>query len=227
MELEPDFEPRWFWPVSAIFSGSSGTGKTVRTLQWIRNIDSVFCDAPPNLKVYYIFATDQPIFNDYRSYVRFFPSLDYPELMPDAIAQNRDILYIFDDTVGDVDQELLRKLFTVYVHHLNVSVILLHHHLTSRKLKYGPELSANCHVFIFTYSPSNQSSLRLFSQRYFGSLWRQFMAAVEDCLVGNGAASRFSYITINFSPKTHSKYRVSTYLVPHEEGPRLFYVLNE
>lgn len=202
------------------------SGKSTRILQWIRNIESVFCNVPEQVRFVYIHGPYQSKFDPYKSFVTFYQGFDHSALSRESIEREKNVLYVIDDVGQDCDQHLLRQWITALCHHTNSSIILVAHYIFSRSLKFAKDIVQNTCVFVFAYSPQSQGNLKNFAIQFFGTKWRGFMQAMEDALVGDGSPARFSYLCINFSPLTADRYRVTTNITP-EEPPRVFYELSD
>ena len=126
-------------PFNCIMSGSSGSGKTSRLLEFLQ-LKDVICNVK-FYKIYYFYSTWQSIYDEMKlqKLVDFFiEGIPDHESMMSMIDNNSQLsksssfpdhqLLIFDDLLCDIvsrKDDLMQKLFTVYSNHKKLSVIML------------------------------------------------------------------------------------------------------
>ena len=226
------FDPRFRFPCTITMAGASQSGKTYRVLSWLRNLDEVFYNLPPEgYQIWYAHGPYQPCFKEFEDRVRFFQSFDDPLLSRSSLENSSNIFLIIDDCYSSIDPELLRYLVVALCHHRGITIILLVHQIYSSSIRYMRDINLSTTIFCFSYSPQISSMLRTFSQQFFGSSWKKFLEAAEYVLNGAGkddadVNNRYNYITVDFSAYKPNKYRISTYLT-NAEGPRCFFVFKD
>ena len=126
-------------PFNCIMSGSSGSGKTTRLLEFLQ-LKDVICNAK-FYKIYYFYSTWQNIYDDMKLqklvdyFVEGIPDHESLMSMIDNNAHQSNSssfpdhqLLIFDDLLCDIvsrKDDLMQKLFTVYSNHKKLSFIML------------------------------------------------------------------------------------------------------
>ena len=126
-------------PFNCIMSGSSGSGKTTRLLEFLQ-LKDVICNAK-FYKTYYFYSTWQSIYDEMKLqklvdyFVEGIPDHESLMSMIDNNAHQSNSssfpdhqLLIFDDLLCDIvsrKDDLIQKLFTIYSNHKKLSVIML------------------------------------------------------------------------------------------------------
>ena len=104
-------------PYSFVLAGASGSGKTRWILKFIDNVDEII--EPKVTEILYFYEQWQPDFEKYIGRVKFSQGLPSPDLLDG----NKDSkLVILDDLMFE-NPKTISKIFTIYSHHRNYTVI--------------------------------------------------------------------------------------------------------
>ena len=160
-------------PFNCIMSGSSGSGKTSRLLEFLQ-LKDVICNVK-FYKIYYFYSTWQSIYDEMKlqKLVDFFiEGIPDHESMMSMIDNNSQLsksssfpdhqLLIFDDLLCDIvsrKDDLMQKLFTVYSNHKKLSVIVLSQMLFKPGDYKFNVLSENVYYLFLFKSLRNSSKL--------------------------------------------------------------------
>ena len=123
-------------------------------------------------------------------------------------------LLIFDDLLCDIvsrKDDLMQKLFTVYSHHKNLSIILINQMLFKAGDYKFSVLSENVHYLFLFKSPRNSSKIIHLAKQVnpYDSKFiiRSFKEATSE---------GFSYLLFDFHPTTVEKVRIRSKIFPSQ-----------
>ena len=159
-------------PFNCIISGSSGSGKTNKILEFLQNKD-IICNEN-FYKVHYFFSMWQPTYSEMKSrklvdnFIEGIPDidelmtmLDYNSSSSKSLSTSHQLL-IFDDLLPEIisrKDNLMSQLMTVFGHHKNLSIILVSQMLFKPgDYKYSI-LTENVHYLFLFKSPRNPSKI--------------------------------------------------------------------
>jgi len=154
-------------------SGSSGSGKTSRLLEFLQ-LKDVMCNVK-FYKIYYFYSTWQSIYDEMKlqKLVDYFiEGIPDHESLMSMIDNNAQLsksstfpdhqLLIFDDLLCDIvsrKDDLMQKLFTVYSNHKKLSVIMLSQMLFKPGDYKFNVLSENVHYCFFLKAQETRPKL--------------------------------------------------------------------
>ena len=160
-------------PFNCIMSGSSGSGKTTRLLEFLK-LKDVLCNAK-FYKTYYFYSTWQSLYDEMKNqklvdhFIEGIPDQESLMSMIDSSSHTSGSLsypdhqlLIFDDLLCDIisrKDDLMQKLFTVYSNHKKLSVIMLSQMLFKPGDYKFNVLSENVHYLFLFKSPRNASKI--------------------------------------------------------------------
>lgn len=137
-------------PYSVFVAWPSQSGKTRFTQQILKHIGRGILSKPIK-KIVYAYSKWQPAFDEMRgndSSIMFYEGLPTKEELTEWTKSGEDLLLVLDDLVYRVIQSFdCMELFSIYVHHLKVSVIFLSQNLFQQG-KYSSVISLNCHYLV-------------------------------------------------------------------------------
>ena len=119
-------------PFNCIISGSSGSGKTNKLLEFLE-LKDVICNKK-FYKVHYFFSMWQPIYNEMKTrklvdnFIEGIPDIDTLMSMVEYNDLSGHQLLIFDDLLSEIisrKDNLMSQLMTVLGHHKKLSIILV------------------------------------------------------------------------------------------------------
>ena len=201
-------------PFNCIMSGSSGSGKTTKLLEFLK-LKDVLC-SEKFYKTYYFYSTWQGIYDQMKLhklvdyFVEGIPDNESLMTLIDNNSQRHqpsafpiDQLLIFDDLQCDIvsrKDDLIQKLFTVYSNHKHLSVILLSQMLFKpNDYKFNVLSEKPRHLFLFK-SPRNSSKVI--------SLAKQVSPYDNKFIVRSykeATQNQYTYLLFDFHQKTSEK----------------------
>ena len=212
-------------PFNCIMSGNSGVGKTYRVYESLE-LKDIIC-SEKFYKVYHFYSTWQPIYDKMKVHklVDYFIEgiPDHDNLM-NLIENNsqwnksssfpQHQLLIFDDLLCDIvsrKDDIMQKLFTVYSHHKNLSVILLNQMLfKSGDYKFSV-LSENVHYLFLFKSPRNASKIIHLAKQVSPYDNKFIVKSYKEATIEG-----FSYLLFDFHPSTPEKIRMRSKIFPSQ-----------
>jgi len=205
-------------PCNIFISGPSGSGKTQFVKKMIEYSEDLF-QTPPE-QVVWCYKEWQSAYANLQESV---PSIRFLEGIPDddgEIVTDMSVphLVVFDDMLGDKDEEKIKLWFTRKGHHRNASVIYITQNMFQQS-KASRTLSLNAHYMVLFQNTRDKGQIKtLASQIQLPHL----LAAYQDAIsVPHG------YLMIDFHPKTPDAYRLRTDLFHHwktkeDRGPVIY-----
>jgi len=217
--IKEDFDPRLKWPFTSEIVGSSFSGKTTLLCNIMNNIEDVLDTIPD--RILYVYRVSQPFFQDFPN-VNFIKDPDNEILEIDNLkALNGLTWIIFDDCLPE--SEYLRLMYTVYSHHLNLSITICLQNLFSKQVSALREVSLNCHYLLLTRSPRSVDSIRIFARQCFGENFRAFMEIWDEIVMSN----IFTYLLVDTHPRSPFHHKIRTKIIPKVDGPMELFVPNK
>ena len=209
-------------PFNCIMSGSSGSGKTSRLLEFLQ-LKDVLC-SEKFYKIYYFYSSWQSIYDKMKLHKLvdyFIEGIPDHESLMSLIDNNTQWnkspnhqLLIFDDLLCDIvsrKDDLMQKLFTVYSNHKKLSVILLSQMLFKPGDYKFSVLSENVHYLFLFKSPRNSSKIihlaKLVSPYDNKFIVRSYREATS---------SEFTYLLFDFHQTTPEKIRLRSKIFPSQ-----------
>ena len=211
-------------PFNCIISGSSGSGKTNKILEFLQNKD-IICNEI-FYKVHYFFSMWQPTYSEMKSrklvdnFIQGIPDidelmtmLDYNSSSSKSLSTSHQLL-IFDDLLPEIvsrKDNLMSQLMTVFGHHKNLSIILVSQMLFKPgDYKYSI-LTENVHYLFLFKSPRNPSKIihlaKQISPYDIEFIVKSYKEATKDA---------YSYILFDFRQSTPEEIRIRSKIFPSE-----------
>ena len=161
---------KWSVPFSCILSGPSQSGKT----EIIRNIlkyNHLLMEKKFDI-IFYFYKTYQKTYDDIEKSgikIFFLNSLITNEESLFNLIENytdKNILLIFDDLQNEIEanKEFFTKIWTIYIHHKNISCIAIFHNLFTKNIR---TISLNTHKIILTKNLRDLTQIKVLSQQAF------------------------------------------------------------
>ena len=126
-------------PASFLVCGPSCSGKTYWVFRFIKNRNEIFTEKIE--RVLYFNDTYQKKFNDYLNDNEFIQGIPTLEILKLA---DRSLLVL--DDLMHYPQDLITKIFTLYAHHFNFSVIFTAQNLFNKNIR---KISLNSHFVVY------------------------------------------------------------------------------
>ena len=204
------------WPFKWCLVGSSGSGKTMFSLQLIKNIQHIVDNTPS--KIVIIYKEYQNIYEEFKNY---FPTeiLHEEEADIEYITKNNKdrLLLICDDLYFSKKLDDISEQFLVKGRHRNTSWLVLTQSIFNRPALIN--ISRNCnHITLF-------KTVRLNEPHIFFSQLRPKASKVLQNIFAKATESSFSYIDIDLSQTCPDKYRYKTKLF--DKFVEVFIIMNE
>lgn len=143
------FDARLSHPFGMYISGRSQSGKSHFVHKLIKNAH-LYIDVKPVYLVWIYGQFTKELQNLKESYNESNLTLldKIPTSLQEYIDEKQPGLFVFDDVIYEcVNSSEVMKLMTKYVHHLNVSAIIISQELSPQGL-YSKVIKKNCHYFI-------------------------------------------------------------------------------
>ena len=204
------------WPFKWCLVGSSGSGKTVFSLDLVKHMHRLV-DQPPS-KIVLIFKEYQKIYDEFNNY---FPTEAVSEEDADIDFITKDnkerLLLICDDLYFSKKLDDIAQQFLVKGRHRNTSWLVLTQSIFNRPALIN--ISRNCnHITLF-------KTVRLNEPHIFFSQLRPKSSKVLQNIFAKATESSFSYIDIDLSQTCPDKYRYKGKLF--DKFVEVFVIMNE
>ena len=152
----PDHFMPWAHPFTSVISGPTRSGKYVFVRRFVHNIKHMMMPSPD--RIWWCYDVYQPLYGTVDR-VEFVQGLaDFDTLDP---AENQ--LIIINDQMDDVNKRVA-NLFTKYLHHRNLSVMLIVQNLFNRN-KYHRSIRLNTHYMVLFKNPRDMSQIMALAQQ--------------------------------------------------------------
>ena len=213
-------------PFNMIISGASGSGKTTKLMKILKYKD-IILDTTTK-KVIFFYSEWQDSYEALKElklvdkFIRGIPPQE--ELM--AILSDTGIqhytskphqLLIFDDLVSEIQDDLMSKLFTVYGHHRNVSIILVTQALFNPRVNKFNILQENVHYLLLSKSPRDNSKVIYLAKQISPYNINWVVQAFQDA-----TKLPYTYIFFSFKQACPEKLRLRTNIFPDEMPMKIY-----
>ena len=204
------------WPFKWCLVGSSGSGKTMFSLNFIKNIHRLVDMAPS--KIVIIFKEYQDIYDEFKKY---FPTELIHEEEADIEYITKDnkerMLLICDDLYFSKKLDDIAEQFLIKGRHRNTSWLVLTQSIFNRPALVN--ISRNCnHITLF-------KTVRLNEPHIFFSQLRPRGSKILQKIFAKATDSSFSYLDIDLSQTCPDKYRYKANLF--DKFVEVYLIMNE
>lgn len=203
---EKVFDARFYHPSTILVSGGTGSGKTFFTKQVLENADVLFRPKKPSF-VILVYHTWQPMYQQLCDAGLINLSLDQ---IPDADSlkdicsehkENGGVLLLIDDQLNNLDAHVV-DIFTIYSHHLRITVMLLVQSLFLANKDYR-NISLNSHYIILMKNTRDSSSISQLARQIFPYRTRFLTESYIDATI-----LPYSHLLIDLRQETKQEIRV-------------------
>ena len=170
-------------PSSFLLTGASGVGKTFWVFRLIDHRDEIFSQKIE--KILYFYEVWQPIFEEYSHCVDFFHGAPTVDILKSPGRK----LVVLDDLMN-LNRDIITKIFTVYSHHYNFSVLFTAQHLYNKQIR---KISINSKFIVLFKNCRDLRQIECFLRQAFPTNAR----AVMDAYI-NETRSPNSYLFLDF-----------------------------
>ena len=188
-------------PASFLVCGPSCCGKTHWVFRFIENRNEIFTEKIE--KVLYFYDTYQKKFDDNLNDIEFIQGIPTLEVLKLA---DRCLLVL--DDLMHYPQDLITKIFTVYAHHFNFSVIFTAQNLFNKNIR---EILLNSHFVVLFKNCRNATQIQHFLRQAFPHKNKVVYDAYK-----NAVATPRGYLMLDFRPDTDDSQRIRTNVFPNE-----------
>lgn len=204
-----DFDPSYKHPFSMIVSGTSGSGKTVFTMDLLSGNTEVGV-SPPVERVYWYYGEWQEKYNAAPPHFTFIPGL--PSDLDEQLGTNRSETkaVVFDDLMQEgSDSVVVAEAFTQKRHHHNLSVVFITQNIYNQG-KQMRNININAQYLVFFNNPRDQQQFaRVVSQLEYGTnaSSKEVVKAYQSAV-----GQRYGHFTVDLHGSTPPglKYRSQT-----------------
>ena len=206
-------------PCNLFISGPSGSGKTHFVKRLIEYRDNVFQPVPTHIVWCYkewqtVYAQLQEQEGEHITFVQ-----GIPEDEEDLVSQvHIPHLLIFDDMLGEKEEEEIKLWFTRKGHHRNTSVVYITQNMFQPS-KANRTISLNAHYMVLFQNARDKGQIKVLSNQV---QLPHLMAAYQDA-----TTQPHGYLVIDFHPQTPEPLRLRTDLFHHwvtgeDRGPVVY-----
>ena len=188
-------------PASFLISGPSGIGKSHWIFRLIEHRNEIFTEKIE--KFFYFYDTYQKKFDQFVDSIEFIQGLPSLEILKDASQS----LVVLDDLIH-YPKDVISKIFTVYSHHYNFSVIFTTQNLFNKSIR---EISLNSHFVVLFKNCRDATQIQTFMRQAFQENAKNAFQAYK-----NATSEARGYLLLDFRPDTYDSQRIRTGIFPNE-----------
>jgi hypothetical protein len=185
--------------------GSTMVGKTFYVKKIILNSGHLFKQRP--LKVIYAYEVFQDIFHDLVDWgVSFFQGCPSKEEIESWAKEEpgHKLLILDDQMVSIINSEAIAKLFLIYAHHMNFSVIFIKQ-VTFDKGKFSHMISLQTQYFHLFSNLRDQQNIRCLARQIYTSNIQLFLSAYKLA-----TKELYRCLVVDLHPIGDGRYRLRT-----------------
>ena len=207
-------------PFNMIISGSSGSGKTTKLVKHLKYKDIMLDSTTAQVIFFYNEWQDSyEVLKQLKLVDKFYRGIPSHDELMDLLLdpgyksydKKQHKMLIFDDLVSEIQDDLLAKLFTIYGHHKNVSIILVTQALFNPRVNKFNILQENVHYLLLSKSPRDSSKVIYLAKQISPYNIHWVVQAFQDA-----TQKAYSYLFFSFKQDCPEKLRVRTNIFPDE-----------
>lgn len=146
---------------------------------------------------------------DYNPAIIFYKGLSSKEEMAELAMGSGELLLILDDLVYRVNQSFdYMELFTIDVHHMNISVIFISQNLFPQG-KYSRVISLNCQYLVLFKNPRDNFQVKYLATQLYPKRTPYFLNAYEKA-----TRKPYSYLLVDLTVSGQRDYALRTGIIP-------------
>ena len=143
--------------------------------------------------------------------ILFYEGLPSKEKLEEWTKDGEDLLLILDDLVYRVIQSFdYMELFSIYVHHLKISVIFISQNLFPQG-KYSRVISLNCQYLVLFKNPRDNFQIRYLATQLYPRNTSYFIDAYEKA-----TQKPYSYLLVDLSVSGNRDYALRGDIFPND-----------
>ena len=187
--------------VSFLISGPLGIGKSHWIFCLIEHRNEIFTEKIE--KIFYFYDPYQKKFDQFVDSIKFIQGLPSLEILKDASQS----LVVLDDLIH-YPKDVISKIFTVYSHHYNFSVIFTTQNLFNKSIR---EISLNSYFVVLFKNCHDATQIQTFMRQAFQENAKNAFQAYK-----NATSEARGYLLLDFRPDTYDSQRIRTGIFPNK-----------
>lgn len=201
-------------PCSILLVGPSQSGKTMLTFRIIKEAKYMFTKPP--VKVVYCYSVYQDLFAKMEKDINniiFHEGLPTAEEVDHWSETREHMLLVLDDLLASAANNVdIMNLFTIKVHHQNISTCFLTQNLYHSPGKFMRTISLNATYIICLKNQRDQQQLAVLGKQILPGQLKYFLSSYEQAV-----KRKYGYILLDLSPHTEKQYLLRTNIFPGED----------
>lgn len=190
-------------PCTSLVCGPTGSGKTYTLLKFLRH--PTLFEKPP-VKIIWCYSVYQEKFNEYRDAIEFHEGI-YDVKSLGNIEGHKII--ILDDLMHKLNEDIAET-FTVYSHHLNVTVFFITQNIFHQN-KYMRDVSLNTQYLILFGQRRDVSQINVLATQMFPMQRKEFLKVYKEV-----TTIPHGYLLCDIHPKNTYRVLLRTNILPTE-----------
>ena len=214
MSRMEEYDLRFKTPFSWLLAGGSGSGKTTKTLSFLR-FRKELTDSPYCENVVYYYNQWQEQFSQLEpgivtKWVQGLPTLDQIVEDTELYKEKGGSIIVLDDFAHLIRKDLV-ELFTVYAHHGNCSILLLTQNLFDKNPIFR-QISLNCQYISIFKNPRDSLQISAFARQVNPTNSKFVVESYR-----HATKRPYSYLFFDNHQKTPDNLRIRSRILPHEQ----------
>ena len=206
-------DPRLRAPFTMIVAGPTGSGKTVKIMQLIDNVDRL-CTHPPE-EIVYCYDEWQEEFEKRSETIKFHKGVIDVQTIPN---DGKHRWVIIDDLMDELmSRPDANDLFTKRSHHRKISVLFVTQNVFHKNMR---TISVNTHYFFIAKSPRDSTSVLNLAKQAFPGRSKFVMEAYADA-----TRTPHSFLLMDMRQETDDRVRLLANYPPREGRPVIAYAM--
>ena len=190
-------------PATCLVSGPTGCGKTFLLLNILKEVE-IFEQQP--VKIIWCYSVYQEKFKDYKDVIEFHEGL-YDIKALQCLPGHKII--ILDDLMHKLNEDIAET-FTVYSHHLNITVFFITQNIFHQN-KYMRDVSLNTQYLILFGQRRDMSQVNVVATQMFPTQRKEFLKVYKEV-----TSIPHGYLLYELHPKNKHRVLLHTNILPNE-----------